>query len=268
MSFDPTPEIPPFPERAIGVEPSFERYETLMDAERLKSDYLFGIPLKSALTNETITDETLQRFVVRATSLIEHDLKINITPVVYEERHDYRLVDYTHYSYTQLNHWPVQQVISWKAKYPNATDFLQYPTEWISVYGEFGMCQLTPTNGSLTQFMITNDASYIPLLLGSRASWPQLWQITYLAGYANDRIPACINDLIGTAAALDALQVLAPVIFPYSGYGLGIDGVSQSISTGGPQWLQGRLQALAEKYQHLLDVAKSYYNKRILISAI
>jgi len=268
MSYDPTDRLPPFPERSTDVEPGFERFESFLMVDRLKSDYLFGIPLKSALTQETIQDETLTRFIVRATSLVEHELKINITPVKYEDRYDYNLWDYQKYNYIQLNHWPVLQIESVKGKYPNAIDFIQYPKEWISLYGEFGMFQLTPTNGNITQFFLTNDATYIPLLLGSRAQWPQLWQVTYVAGFENDKIPACINDLIGTAAALDALNTLAPVLFPYTGYGIGLDGVSQSIATMGPQWLAARIAELKEKYAHLLDAARSYYNKRILVSAI
>lgn len=266
--YDPTNRMPSFPERAVDVEPGMDRYESLLNAERLKSDYLFGIPLTSALTHETISNDTLQRFVTRAISLVEHELKINITPVKYEDRYDYNLWDYSKYNYIQLNHWPVLQVESVKGKYPNSVDFIQYPSSWVSIYGEFGMFQLTPTQGAITQFFLTNDATYLPLLLGSRAQWPQLWQITYVSGFDNDKIPAMINDIIGTMAALDALTTLAPVIFPYQGYGIGIDGVSQSISTAGPQWLQMRITDLKEKYDHLLNAARSYYNKRILVSAL
>lgn len=268
MSFDPTPKLPPFPERSIDVEPGFERFEAMIDVERLKSDFLFGIPLKSTLTGETIKDETLNRYIIRGVSIVEHDLKINISPVKYQDRYDYNLWDFQQYNYIQLNHWPVLQIESIKGKYPNSVDFIQYPSEWISCYNEFGLLQLTPTNGQITQFFITNDAAYLPLILGSRARWPQLWQVTYTSGFDNDKIPALINDIIGTAAAIDALNALAPVLFPYMGYGIGIDGVSQSISAAGPTWLQARIMDLKEKYEKMIDIAKRYYNKRIMVSAI
>ena len=268
MSFDPTPKLPPFPERSVDVEPGFERYEPLMTADVLKSDYLFGIPLKSSLTGDEIKDSTLGRYIVRAISTIEHSLKINITPVKYQDRYDYNLWDYQKYNFIQLNHWPIIQVESVKGKYPNAIDFIQFPSEWITCYNEFGMFQLTPTNGQITQFFMTGDATYIPLILGSRASWPQLWQITYVSGFENEKIPALINDLIGIKAALDALTALSPIIFPYNSYGLGIDGTSQSVGTGGPQWLALRIEEMQQRYNEMLEIAKRYYNKSILITAI
>lgn len=268
MSFDPTPTLPAFPERAKDVEPGFERFEPLVTVAVLKSDYLFGIPLKSALTNETIKDETLLNFITRAVSSVEHELKINVSPVLYEDRYDYNLWDYQKYNYIQLNHWPVIRVEAMKGKYPNSIDFIQFPQEWISLYNEFGLLQLTPTNGQITQFFLTNDATYLPLLLGSRSQWPQLWQITYLSGFEQDKIPAMINDLVGVKAAIMALTMLAPVIFPYTGYGLGIDGTSQSVSTMGPQWLAMRIDELKQRYEEIKDAAKRYYNKAFLVTAI
>lgn len=267
-NFDPTPKLPPFPERAKSVEPGFTRFEILIDVKKLKEDYLFGIPLKSALTEEEIKNDTLKRYIIRAISEIEHELKINISPVKYEDRYDYNLWDYQKYNFIQLNHWPVLQVESVKAKYPNAVDFIQFPNDWVSIYNEFGIMQLTPTNGNITQFFLTNDASYIPLLLGSRAQWPQLWQITYTSGFEKDKIPAAINDLIGYTAGLKALTQLSTVIFPIQSYGIGIDGLSQSIGTPGPEFLLPRIQDMKEQQAKLMDIVKRYYNKSLHLGVL
>lgn len=270
MAFPPNPAIPPFPERADvnGVEPGMLRYESYPTPEDLRNDCLFGIPLKSQLTGQTMSDKVLKKYITRAVSLIEMELKINVTPVKYVDRYDYNLWDYQKYNFIQLNHWPVIQIESVKGKYPNAVDFIQFPQEWVSLYSEFGMLQLTPTNGAITQFFLTNDATYLPLLLGSRAQWPQLWQVTYTSGFKNDRIPAMIVNLICQNAALQALRVLNPVLFPYTSYGIGIDGTSQSVGGPGPQLFSERIQEIKEDYEKLMDVAKRYFNKRILISAI
>jgi len=269
-SYDPTPALPPFPERSIDQEPGFTRYQSLVTPQNMRDQYLFGIPLKSNISGapQEMTDDTLGTFINRAISLIEHELKINISPVLYQDRYDYNLWDYQKYNYIQLNHWPVIQVKSIKGKYPNAVDFIQYPTEWISIYGEFGMMQLTPTNGQISQFFLTNDATYIPLLLGSRAQWPQLWEVTYLSGFPQDKIPAMINDLIGTATAISVLSMVGPVIFPFTSYSIGIDGTSQGVGAPGPMWLQQRMQELKEQYEHLLQTAKHYYNKSLLLGVL
>jgi hypothetical protein len=270
MSFDPTPELPPFPERSVDLDEGFKRFQPLVTPQNMRDQYLFGIPLKSNFSGapQEMTDETITAFIVRAVSMVEHELKINISPVKYQDRYDYNLWDYQKYNYIQLNHWPVLQVESVKGKYPNAVDFIQYPSEWISLYGEFGMLQLTPTNGQISQFFLTNDATYIPLLLGSRAQWPQLWQITYTSGFATDKIPAIINDLIGTWAACQILSVVGPVIFPFTNYGIGIDGTSQSVGLPGPMWLQQRMGEMTAQYEKLMAVAKHYYNKSLLLGVL
>lgn len=266
--FDPTPKLPPFPERSVSLEPGLSRYEPLMNVERMKSDYLFGIPLKSSLTKQEFSDDSIQRFIVRAISEVEHELLINISPVKYEDRYDYDLWDYQQFNFIHLNHWPVLQVESVKGKYPNSVDFIQYPNDWVSIYNEFGILQLTPTNGSLTQFFLTNDATYIPLLLGGRAKWPQLWQITYTSGFDNEKIPAVINELVGLKAALQILSIIQPVLFPFTSYGIGLDGTSQSVGGPGPMLFSERINHLKEEAARLMDVAKRYYNKKLQLGIL
>lgn len=270
MSFDATPKLPSFPERAVDLEPGFDRFQTLITPKDLKEQYLFGIPLKSLLDPSAgeMSNKALKAFIARAVSEAEHRLRINISPVKYQDRYDYDLWDYQKYNFIQLNHWPVLQVESVKAKYPNAVDFIQYPAEWISIYGEFGLLQLTPTQGQLTQFFLTNDATYIPLLLGSRLKWPQLWQVTYVSGFEKDRIPAVVNDYIAHLASLRILEIVAPLLFPYASYGIGIDGVSQSIGTGGPVWMAQRIESLKQKSEELFDTIKRYYNHSLIMTVL
>ena len=268
QNFDPTPKLPPFPERSVSVEKGLTRFETLVTPDLLKADFLFGIPLKSNLTKQELSNDTLRRYIIRAVSRLETELKINISPVKYTDRYDYNLWDYQKYNFIQINHWPILQVESFRGKYPNAVDFIQFPQEWLSVYNEFGMFQLTPTNGAITQFFLTNDATYLPLLLGSRAQWPQLWEITYTSGFENDKIPAMINNLIAQNAALQALRILNPILFPYTSYGIGIDGTSQSVGGPGPQLFTERINEIKEDYAELMSIAKSYWNRRLLMSAL
>ncbi len=268
MSFEPTPKLPPFPERSVDVEAGWQRYEPLVSPQDLKEQFLFGIPLKSSLNNEELSDKTLKSFITRAVSYAEHKIKIPISPVKFQDRYDYNLWDYQKYNYLQLNHWPVIQIESVKGKYPNAVDFITFPMEWISLYNETGVFQLTPTNGQITQFFLTNDATYIPLLLGSRAQWPQLWQITYVAGFELDKIPAIVNEYIGLVASIKIMELLTSVIFPYGSYGIGIDGTSQSVSTPGPALLENRIAQANERAMDLMDTIKRYYNRQLLLTAI
>lgn len=265
-TFEPTELVNPFPSRG-EVEPGFQRLETLMTPQMLKEQYLFGIPLKSQLTGEEMSDDTLKAFIVRAVSQIEHEAHLQISPVKFTDKYDYNIWDYTKFNFIQLDHWPVLQIESFKAKYPHQSDFIQYPEEWITVYNEFGIFQLTPTNGSISQFLITHDASLLPLVLGGRASWPQLWQVVYIAGFKNDEIPAIINELIAYYAALNVLEQM-DVNFFFGSYSIGLDGASQSVGLPGPGWLKSRIDGVKEKAAKHLDSIKRFYNHNIYISSL
>lgn len=270
MSFDPTAPVKPFPPRAVdpqGLEPGFTRLEPLITVQGLQDTYLFGIPLASVLTRAKMKTEAIQTFITRAISKAEHVVKIPISPVKFQEFHDYNLFDYQKWDFVQLNHWPILQVESFRGQYPFTDQFIEFPTDWISCYNEFGYIQLVPKNGSFSQFLITRDASLLPLILGGRMRWPQLWEITYTAGFEQDKIPGIINDLIGTYAAIEVLRLVNRVLFVGS-HGISIDGVSQSMGLPSPGWLAGEIKSMEEKAKELADTIKRFYNKQILISAI
>jgi len=267
VSFDPTPVVKPFPPRAVDQEPGFTRLEPIIDADKLKRQFLFGLRLKSTMTNEEMTSEDLKDYITRAISRVEHEARISISPVKFEDFLDYNLWDYQKWNFLQLNHWPILQVESVRAQYPHTSQFIEFPTEWVSVQNETGMFQMVPKSGSFSQFLITRDASLLPLILGGRSRWPQLWHVTYVAGFELDKIPALLNELIGTYAALSVLEQLDSILF-FGSYGIGIDGVSQSVGLPGPGWLQARMVALNEKAAKLLDSIKRYYNHSIMISSI
>lgn len=269
MPFDPTTPIKPFPPRADpnGEEPGFKRLESLITVQELKDTYLFGLPLQSVLTRQKMKDEAIQSFITRAVSRVEHEAKINISPVKINEFHDYNLFDYQKWDFVQLNNWPILQVESFRGQYPFTNQFIEFPTDWISCYNESGQIQLVPKNGSFSQFLISRDASLLPLILGGRMRWPQLWEITYVAGFELDKIPGIINELVGTYAAIEVLRLLNRVLFLGS-HSLGIDGVSQSVSLPSPGWLAAEIKSMEDKAKELLDKIKRFYNKNILISSL
>ena len=269
MPFEPTDPIKPFPPRAdpAGIEPGFVRLEPLITVEQLKDTYLFGLPLQSVLTRQKLKDSAIQSFITKAVSRVEHEAKIQISPVKFVDRHDYNLFDYQKWMFLQLNFWPVLQVESVKAVYPFTSSAIEFPSDWISIYNESGIIQLVPKNGSFSQFLITRDASLLPLILGGRMQWPQLFEVTYVAGFELDKMPAIINELVGTYAAIEVLRLLNRVLFLGS-HSLGIDGVSQSVSLPSPGWLAGEIQSMEAKAKELLDKLKRFYQKNISITSL
>jgi len=267
MSFDPTPVIKPFPPRAIDVEPGFVRLESLVTPKELRETYLFGLPLQSVLTRAKMDDPALQKFITRAVSRVEHEARIQVSPVKFTDRHDYNIFDYQKWNFIQLNHWPILQVESFRGEFPFTDDFIEFPTDWVSCQNETGIIQMVPKHGTFSQFLITRDASLLPLILGGRAKWPQLWAVTYTAGFELDKIPAVVNELVATFATIEVLRILNRVLFIGS-HSIGIDGVSQSTSLPSPGWLSNDIKDMDTKAKELTDRIKRFYNHQILVSSI
>jgi len=267
MAFDPTPVIKPFPPRAVDEEPGFSRLEPLVTPKELRETYLFGLPLRSVMTRQEMQDPAIQKFITRAVSRVEHEARIQVSPVKFADRHDYDLFDYQKWNFLQLNHWPILQVESFRGEYPFTSEFIEFPTDWIVTQNETGIIQLVPKNGTFSQFLITRDASLLPLILGGRMHWPQLWVVTYVAGFELDKIPAIINELVGTYATIEVLRTLNRVLFLGS-HSIGIDGVSQSTTLPSPGWLAGDIKDLEEKAKELVDKVRRYYNHNIILSSI
>ena len=88
-----------------------ERWEPIPTAENIKNTALFGIPLTSSLTQQTLSDDAITQYIKEAISKIEHEFDLYITPVMIEERMDYEREMWMYsYAYMRLNHPNVLEV--------------------------------------------------------------------------------------------------------------------------------------------------------------
>lgn len=268
------------------VEPGFSRTESILTVERFKQEYLFGIPLRSSLTGEEVSEETLKNFLSKGISDFETSVKIPVSPVVIRDVLDFERADDLAFSTRQLSRYPVLEVQKLQACFPGrmsgeyafnadpendpfndeGSQVVTYPTNWIELNSDNGLIRITPKTGSLVNADVSFIASagYKSILLGGLKSWPRLWRITYRVGFEEDKIPAIVNDLIGIKAAIKLLSQIGPVLFPAIGYGVGLDGMSQSVTTPGPQFLAGRLADLKEQEQKLEAQMKSYFGQDLI----
>lgn len=263
------------------VEPGFQRTEPLLTAKDLRARYLFGIPLTSSLTGESITDETLAYYIGIGVTDFETSVRVPVSPVRIKDQFDFARPDDMAFSTKQLTRWPVLKVEKLAALYPGREDGsthtnenpdadpfndemgqeVQYPTSWVSLNSDSGLTRIIPTTGSLVNSDINFLASLSTrsILLGGIARWPNLWRITYTAGFENDKIPSVVNHLIGTLATLQILSILGPIIFPAQSYGISMDGLSQSTGTAGTAYLAQRIAELTAERDRLTAQLKSYY---------
>jgi len=273
MGISNSPLNPPFPFMEKEQEqPSVTRYLPLPTAQTLKDTSLFGIPLKSALTGQTISDSTLTDYITKAISRLEHELNIFITPVQFEERHDYDREIWTQqYAWIKLNNAPVLDCQSVQLNFGNGTPMpplVEFPLEFVYVNGQEGAIRLVPVLGTATSgFVLSSFAGsqWMALVAMGVFNFPGAVLVKYRAGFEPNKVPAMISGLIEKMAALMALSALGHLIFPYSSVGIGIDVTSQSVGTPGIQFLTGRIADLKEQVQLELDAARNYYQKKFLI---
>jgi hypothetical protein len=273
MGISNSPLNPPFPfMNSEQEQPSVTRYLPLPTAQTLKETSLFGIPLKSALTGQTISDNTLNDYIIKAISRLEHELNIFITPVAFEERHDYDREIWTQqYAWIKLNNSPILNCQSVQLSFGNGTPLpplVEFPLEFVYVNGQEGAIRLVPVLGTATSGFVLSSfsgAQFMALMAMGVFNFPGAVLVKYRAGFEPDKVPAMMSGLIEKMAALMALSALGHLIFPYSSIGIGLDGTSQSVGTPGIQFLTGRIADLKEQVQQELDAARNYYQKKLLI---
>ena len=272
MPINQTPGSTVFPYRATSQELDPNRYMSLPTPTDMKRRSLFGIPLKSFLTGDTIQDETLQNYIDMAISELEHTLDLYITPVEFVERHDYnRELQMWSFGYIKVDHSPIQTVKRFALTFNNGAQngqvLVNVPLEFIHIQPQEGTIQLVPAQGVTVSDLIASVYSGVgfhAFNTGAIQNWPGTMEITYVAGFEKDKVPALIAGLVENMAAARFLSSLGPVLFPHNSVSISIDGTSQSTGTLGPGFLQNRLGDLEKQITAQMEAVKGYYQKRFL----
>ncbi len=275
MGISQTPTVAPFPFENIEQDPSTNRYMPIPSAADMRRRSLFGLPLRSFLTGEEVSDETLEDYIKQAISEIEHTLDLYITPVKFAERQDYsREMQFWSFGYTKLSHSPILNVSKYQLTFnngigiPGSLPLVDVPLEFIHVQPQEGTIQLVPAQGvTISGFIVSiySGLGYHAFNSQAITNWPGALYVEYTAGFEPCKVPALLVGLIENLAAYKFLSSLGPILFPYNSSSIGIDGTSQSVGTLGPAFLQGRLGELEKVIQSQMEAAKGYYQKRFLI---
>lgn len=272
MSISKTPEVEPFPFGAIDQNGA-NRYSTIPTPTDMRDRSLFGIPLKSSLTGQVVSDSALQQYINVAISEIEHELDLYITPVQFAERHDYSgEMQFFSFGYLKLSHSPILNVNKFQLTFNNgsssAPPLVSLPLEFIHVQPQDGTIQLVPAQGAtITGFVasIYSGLGFHAFSSQAITNWPGAVYVEYTAGFPQDKVPALLAGLIENLAAYKLLSTIGPILFPYTSVGISIDGTSQSTGTMGPAFLQQRLSELEKIIASQKEAARGYYQKRFLL---
>lgn len=264
--------FPVWSKNGEDVSQSFERYSHIPTADELKVRALFGIPLKSGLTGETISDATIKHYIDAAISEIEHELDLYITPVTFEEKHDYSRHEFTwNHNYLKLNHPNVISVEGIQLSFSNDTEnlgFVDFPLEHVHLQPQEGVVQLVPAFGtSLSGFLLSafSGTQFHALRASGLDTFPGGVRVKYTSGFEEGKVPTAVIELIENMAAWKLLSFLGPLIFPHTSVGVSMDGVSQSVGTAGPQFLINRIKDLETIINNQKDAIKGYYQRKYQI---
>jgi hypothetical protein len=276
MTKSKTPRTGIFPVWALDGEDTtktFDRYLPLPDPTGMKKRSLFGIPLKSQLTGQEVEDETIKHYIDASVSELEHDLDLYITPITFDEKHDYNRRDFSWtYNYLKLNHPNIISVNELKLTFSNNQEqgLIVYPNEFVHVMPQEGVIQLVPAFGtSMSGFQVSafSGAQYGALMALGTGQFPGGIRVNYTCGFEEGQIPATICELIENMAAYKLLSSVGPLLFPYNSIGISIDGTSQSVSSPGPQFLAQRLKDLEGIIEKNKDAVKSYYQRKFQLDS-
>jgi hypothetical protein len=261
----------PYPENCIQAE--FPQMEPLITPELLKSRHLLGVSLVTAKDPVTgkatiITDDILRDIIDGAVAQAELDLKIDIFPVKRREKQPFDIQLYNAFGYFQLSHRPATSVDKLSVTPSNELDVYVVPPQWIDTAflarGQMNIVPLTVAfvQGTYIPQQSAGGAAYLQIL-GNKPWIPAWWQVEYTSGFPGGLLPRILNEYIGSRAAVEVLSQLALSFARSQSQSLGIDGLSQSVSTPGPQIFKGRIEELEEKITKITKKIKALFGFKI-----
>lgn len=190
----------------------------------------FDLVIPGTNPPEALPDSFYEQHINIAASIFERetDIILNETEIV-DEMHDYLINDYQMFAFISLLKPPANLITKMAVRYPaNSTDTL-WPIEWARLQFP-NQLQIVPTAGTLSQVLIGQSGSYLPIIYTSMGYLPQLFRISYKAGFGPGKLPFDILDAVCKLAVISIFSARSDSMFPpgFTSLSLGIDGLSQS----------------------------------------
>lgn len=255
------------------------RLEPLVTPQQIRSRLLWGLPLvsstKDPITNRyaVMTDDEINDFILSAVVKVESDIGIDIYPVRRLEKHPFDVNLYQSFGHLVTKHSPILTVNALTVTPSNGRDIFRLPLEWLEnanfVRGQINIVPMTiaAIGGNIMSPVQSGGGAAFLHILGMRGWIPAFWQVDYVAGFNEGKIPRYVNDLIGIRAALDILGTMGATN-KQSSYSLSLDGLGQSASTPGPQVYSVRLEQLERERMAMTAKLKSKFGRKFFVGHI
>lgn len=264
-----------FPEAAYDADNGLPRVEAFLTPQQLKDRFLWGFPLVSPITRQKLTDTMLLDYIVRASALFETDAKVEVAPVAKRVRVAFDPNLYENNIWIECPYKPIQKIISLflasasyvntpqeNDQYPSGAQIYVIPNEWIdpsySVKGKVFVNPINPAFASIGTSQSAASAGASILQFVGLMGWvPAFWTLEVVVGFCseNGQVPVMVNEAIGRKAAILVLTNLYP-LYKITSSGLGIDGMSQSVSDQTAQFILEKIKQLEAEYKVLIKQIK------------
>ena len=202
-----------------------------LTAANLKKLFLFGVRLEDEDGNK-LEDDVLDFYIASSIRQLEAYLGIYITPRTnITERIDYRQDIWRNFAFMQLRQRPIISVTSIAVKFGDATVF-NAPSDWWRIENRMGQIHFFPTLGTFASVPMLGLSALSPVLLKTDTA-PQVFEVVYSAGIAEDALDEDLAEAIFAFAALNIFNIMGDIVIGpgIAGLSMGLDGLSQSIST-------------------------------------
>jgi hypothetical protein len=218
------------------------------------------------MTGETIDDELITSYLGTAIATLEMT-GLTISPTNFTKQEDFHdgMLGSRYFSVI-VDRYPVLDVQDMTLCFPHTTnDKAQYkyviPKTWLS--WEKNKINLIASTGLLAPQM-SGPVLNAPLAIWSNAPYrPNAFTVTWQAGFEPDKLPYLLWKLLVDMATFDLLVDVGPMLFPVGSMSVGIDGVSQSSQTPGPQLLTSRLKDLEKRIDKQKATITAFYGQTI-----
>jgi hypothetical protein len=258
--------------------------EPLINSNQIKSGYLFGIPLVSATKNpvtgklELLSDASIEAVIKQSVNELELLLDISIIPRIFNEKQGLHW-EMNSMIHVITNHRPIASLYSFKyflsnlqidpfiLNNPNLNPsdpnqeqtFFEIPNRWLSNQG-FGFGKIENRPLFFWNFLIGRNLINTNSYFGHHEGGflPSAIKISYLAGFKNNLLPPLINQAIGIMGAIAILSMLGAT-YNATSYSQGIDQLSQSVGTLGPNRYQARIQDLRARLEPIIKKLKMVF---------
>jgi hypothetical protein len=240
----------------------------VLNPVELRDMYLYGINLKSRDGTE-LPVYVWEQKIRAAQDQIEKFLAIKLVRQLVTESCTYFQDDYLNSLPIIPTSLPVYKPVRLLGLL-NQNEQIKYPIEWINNYKcsddmatrRINLVPSGAATGAATNVVLIGV--FAQLGIRSLAMVPNYWNCQYLTGWAPDKLPQEIMDLVGKLASISILSIYGDLVLApgLSGQSLSIDGLSQSLNTvinarGGA--FSGRIAQYLEDIKVTLERLKRNY---------